>query len=440
MRVHCFTNAYKSLLLEKRIWTLDKIKEFIAEPYIIDRKRVKKYFVDGHDKPIPISTLQQLRGYNPSAYAALLKYKTNESKALLKSLYADKTWDLDSIKRFITEPYFYDENGMKEILKDETGDPVKIKSLIDLKRHNRAAYEVLLRLAKHDEEASNLMKILLISPRERIKWTLEEIIKFIAMPFKFDDKGERQYLTDNEGKPIPIKSWSQLKNASESASNALRRLSDKNKGAKNLKDSLIGLGSVVDRCLYKATIIHNYIHYVYIGLTHNYNKRAKDHLKDDISNTSAIYRFLSNIGLKIEDVLFEQLTDYMEQDAAAEEEQKQISYYQALEFSGYEDADGYGYKVLNKKKGGGLGRNIVGIKGTIEVAARYASFYEMGAKGEKWLEKCSSLDVDAKKMWHVSRIFRDNIDSRIANVDKTIYLFRDRKRIGGSPFYVGMDE
>ena len=94
------------------------------------------------------------------------------------------------------------------------------------------------------------------------------------------------------------------------------------------------MGSRFKRCLYSIEIKGT--KEIYIGLTLNYENRIKEHLKKQFKNYSK------------KQLLIKKLTRYISKDRTADLEDKLI-----------ESKKKSGYKVLNQRKGGGLGGKIL---------------------------------------------------------------------------------
>lgn len=113
-------------------------------------------------------------------------------------------------------------------------------------------------------------------------------------------------------------------------------IASRNKWIKDICKHMIPQGNIEKRFIYKASFLDNSI---YVGLTCNLNKRLQQHLND---KNSSVYKY------KIEsnsEPIFELVSNILySKDEAAELEEFLIEEYKR-----------YGFNILNKVKGGGLG-------------------------------------------------------------------------------------
>ena len=97
----------------------------------------------------------------------------------------------------------------------------------------------------------------------------------------------------------------------------------------------IPVGSKYKRCIYVCEFSDNH---AYVGLTYNFEKRKKDHLRD---KKSSIFKYISLTKLK---PLFKQITEYLDYQEAAIKEGEVLNEYK-----------NNGWLMLNRVPTGGLG-------------------------------------------------------------------------------------
>jgi len=117
------------------------------------------------------------------------------------------------------------------------------------------------------------------------------------------------------------------------------RYATKKKILDNVCKHMLALGNLKKRCIYSAEFNNNF---VYVGLTHNFNKRSNEHLTDF---RSKIYKHFQITNIK---PMFKQLTDYIEVNSAKEKEGDFVIEY-----------ENNGWNLLNKAKTGALGGNEI---------------------------------------------------------------------------------
>ncbi len=148
-------------------------------------------------------------------------------------------------------------------------------------------------------------------------------------------------------------------------------------------------GSLYMRHVYKVIFDDNS---VYIGLTFNFNKRKSDHLS---RSNSAVYKHIKETGSHPN---FELITEnLLSREDAIKLECELIDEYKS-----------YGFNVLNKQKGGGLGGSIIiwTIDRVKEEALRYTKRNDfrlkspsayMAANRNGWLNEFCSHMIDGRK-------------------------------------------
>jgi predicted GIY-YIG superfamily endonuclease len=156
---------------------------------------------------------------------------------------------------------------------------------------------------------------------------------------------------------------------------------------------MIPLPSLKDgRCIYLITFDDNTI---YIGLTWNYENRIKDHLGLTTNRETTVTKYIKKTGLIPTHTM---LYDYMSNDIVCKLENELINEYKSK-----------GYNVLNKQKGGNLGKpksleytleycKSVALKYTTRTAGsnsfkkKELSIYAYCQKQEGWLDiVCSHM-------------------------------------------------
>lgn len=124
------------------------------------------------------------------------------------------------------------------------------------------------------------------------------------------------------------------------------------------------VGSKYKRCIYVCEFSDNH---AYVGLTYNFEKRKKDHLRD---KDSSIFKYISLSNLK---PLFKQVTEYLDYQEAAIKEGEFLNEYK-----------NNGWVMLNRAPTGGLGSKDEIIRkwteekcfGVARTCSSYKEFYE----------------------------------------------------------------
>ena len=124
------------------------------------------------------------------------------------------------------------------------------------------------------------------------------------------------------------------------------------------------VGSKYKRCIYVCEFSDNH---AYVGLTYNFEKRNKDHLRD---KDSSIFKYISLSNLK---PLFKQVTEYLDYQEAAIKEGEFLNEYK-----------NNGWVMLNRAPTGGLGSKDEIIRkwteekcfGVARTCSSYKEFYE----------------------------------------------------------------
>lgn len=110
---------------------------------------------------------------------------------------------------------------------------------------------------------------------------------------------------------------------------------------------------------------------VYVGLSYNEERRKNEHLNKS-SKKTAVYKFIENNELNIDDYIYIKLTDYIDVNEAVIKEAEYMDYYISL-----------GYDLLcDRKKAGQLGGNNIkwNYDLRLEVASKCKSKYEYYTK------------------------------------------------------------
>ena len=161
------------------------------------------------------------------------------------------------------------------------------------------------------------------------------------------------------------------KKSNQSSLNAARR----NGWVEEATSHMDPVGDQYRRCLYEATISGTDL--VYIGLTFNFNKRVKQHLK-----SRRFIELANHYGA--EAIVFKQLTDYIDTKVAAELENSLIEQYRSQ-----------GRNLLNRAKGGSVGcQPVVWTKEKVFSEAKKYTFPSQWSK-----ESSSSYNVAALNNW-----------------------------------------
>lgn len=113
------------------------------------------------------------------------------------------------------------------------------------------------------------------------------------------------------------------------------RIAKKRGWYNELLQYFIPVGSKYKRCIYACEFSDNH---AYVGLTYNFEKRKKDHLRD---KESSIFKYISLTKLK---PLFKQVTEYLDYQEAAIKEGEVLNEYK-----------NNGWLMLNRVPTGGLG-------------------------------------------------------------------------------------
>lgn len=154
-----------------------------------------------------------------------------------------------------------------------------------------------------------------------------------------------------------------------------------------ITSKMIRLGDQYKRCIYSIKIKKYKI--IYIGLTYNFDQRIQSHLK-----TKRFLKLRKKFGKN--SLLIKKLSPYIDRAKAAEKEKNLIQKYKVN-----------GYKILNRKEGGGLGSmKRMWNKESIYKSSKKYKFLrdwrteESGAyQAAKKLGYLNDIKKNLKKMW-----------------------------------------
>ena len=149
------------------------------------------------------------------------------------------------------------------------------------------------------------------------------------------------------------------------------------------------LGNRHKRCLYSIEIIGQNM--IYIGLTYDFSRRMRDHMKSR--------RFIDLIDRYGEGCIEKvQLTDYIDKKEAAEKEGLLVEQFAKQ-----------GYQILNIQKTGSLGGNI--IKWTKEAifedANKYSSVMDWAKAPQSGYAAASAMGILSKCTSHMERLIKE---------------------------------
>ena len=151
---------------------------------------------------------------------------------------------------------------------------------------------------------------------------------------------------------------------------------------------MIPLGNTHKRCLYSIEVIgHNLI---YIGLTYDFRRRMRDHMKSQ-RFSSLIKKYGENCIEKI------QLTDYIDKEEAALKEGLLVEEYKAK-----------GYQLLNIQKTGSLGGNIVKWtkEAILEDAKKYSRVMDWVNAPNSGYPSASAMGIIEECTAHMERLIK----------------------------------
>ncbi len=183
------------------------------------------------------------------------------------------------------------------------------------------------------------------------------------------------------------------------------------------------IGNKYKRCIYSYEFLDNS---VYVGLTKNLDKRNQEH----INNKNSI---ISKKILKSINYSFKQLTEYIDIEDASNMEKYYVDFYKNNNF-----------KILNKKKAGGLGGNF--LKWTEEnskkEALKYTSKKEFKLKSPGAYELCRKnnyLDEVCQHMkkWTFEKCKQLSLEcsSRNEFKNKFIMAYRNSNKNGWMDYF-----
>lgn len=155
------------------------------------------------------------------------------------------------------------------------------------------------------------------------------------------------------------------------------RVSYENKWLDEICKHMKNIGNIFKRLVYLCEFQDGY---VYIGITCNKERRLVEHHKDD---KSSVYSHTLETGLL---PTHKYLTDYISSEEAGEIEKFYINYYKEL-----------GFKILNKKEGGGFGGGY--RKWNYNSCKEEASKYE--TKTQFMISKRKAYELSKKENWLV---------------------------------------
>lgn len=185
----------------------------------------------------------------------------------------------------------------------------KFKFRSEFKKEANRAYQVLCKNKLLEEACSHMKR-----KKSKLTWTKEECIKAAKK----------------------CKSRSEFQNKYSGAYASMKRHGWEN----DILKILPILGNRYHRCIYACEFSDNH---VYVGLTFNYEKRIKQHLRD---KKSAVFQHLA----VCKNYIFKKLTEYINYNLASIKESEFEEYYK-----------NNGWVSLNRCKTGGLGSNKPGF-------------------------------------------------------------------------------